>query len=317
MKPPLSPDAIEQAVRRYLDLGPGSADISSPATGRFNSTYFVSGPEAEAVLRVAPPDDAGFLFYERKMMAQEPPVHALVRETADVPAPAVLGYDTARDLLPRDYLVLERLPGVPLSQAAGVNLAAVWEQVGEMLARVHAIQGQRYGYDGPHLPLAPRAAWGEAFHAMWNAMIDDIEGCKGYAPAEAERMRALLDRFMPLVDRGVPPSLLHMDVWHENVLVDRKGRVTGLLDWDRALWGDPEIEFAVLDYCGVSVPSFWRGYGGQRPDGPDASVRNVLYLLYELQKYIVIWRARRADPATADRYRGESLRLASALLERG
>jgi len=57
----------------------------------------------------------------------------------------------------------------------------------------------------------------------------------------------------------VPASLLHLDAWAQNILVDEAGNVTGLVDLDRALWGDPGIEFAVLDYCGISEPVFWRG----------------------------------------------------------
>ncbi len=47
-----------------------------------------------------------------------------------------------------------------------------------------------------------------------------------------------------------------MDVWAQNILVDSMGNVSGLVDFDRALWGDPEIEFAVLNYCGISEPAF-------------------------------------------------------------
>ncbi|WP_256973118.1 aminoglycoside phosphotransferase family protein [Nostoc sp. T09] len=66
------------------------------------------------------------------------------------------------------------------------------------------------------------------------------------------------------LDYTESPRLLHMDVWFQNILVDSAGNVTGLVDFDRALWGDPEIEFAVLDYCGISEPAFWRGYGRER-----------------------------------------------------
>ena len=83
----------------------------------------------------------------------------------------------------------------------------------------------------------------------------------------------------PLFDRPVPAALLHMDVWAQNILVDDGGRLTGLVDWDRALWGDPEIEFAVLDYCGISTPAFWQGYGRERDLSEPAQVRRVFYLL--------------------------------------
>lgn len=94
-----------------------------------------------------------------------------------------------------------------------------------------------------------------------------------------------------------------MDIWHQNILVDEAGNVTGLLDWDRALWGDPEIEFAVLDYCGISQPAFWEGYGRARDTSSEAQIRQVFYLLYELQKYIVIENGRRHNQAKANQYK--------------
>jgi fructosamine-3-kinase len=131
-----------------------------------------------------------------------------------------------------------------------------------------------------------------------------------YSRDEAAMMRDLLDRHLALFDRPVPSSLLHMDIWHQNILVDEAGNVTGLVDWDRALWGDPEIEFAVLDYCGISGPAFWEGYGRERDLSPAARIRRVFYLLYELQKYIVIRQGRNRDPAGARRYKQQVMQLA-------
>jgi fructosamine-3-kinase len=96
-------------------------------------------------------------------------------------------------------------------------------------------------------------------------------------------------------------------------LADESGRLTDLIDWDRACWGDPEIEFAVLDYCGISEPAFWEGYGAGRDCSREAKVRQVFYLLYEIQKYIVIRRVRGHDPQRVDAYRRQSLRLAEGL----
>ncbi len=85
--------------------------------------------------------------------------------------------------------------------------------------------------------------------------------------------------------------------------------VDELIDWDRALWGDVEIEFAVLDYCGISQPAFWEGYGRQRDFSGEAPARNVFYLLYELQKYIVIRAGRNNDPASAGRYKDQVMQV--------
>jgi fructosamine-3-kinase len=138
---------------------------------------------------------------------------------------------------------------------------------------------------------------------MWHKMIDDIVSVGHYNEAESNYLRRLLDKYLPLFERPVASRLLHMDVWHQNILVDDSGTVTGLVDWDRALWGDPEIEFAVLDYCGISQPAFWEGYGQPRDESPAAQVRQLFYLLYELQKYIVIRHGRSHDPIAAQKYK--------------
>lgn len=36
-------------------------------------------------------------------------------------------------------------------------------------------------------------------------------------------------------------------------MVDADGNVTGLVDFDGALWGDVEIEFAVLDWLSLEL----------------------------------------------------------------
>jgi len=130
---------------------------------------------------------------------------------------------------------------------------------------------------------------------MWRKLVDDVVSVGYYDDEERSLMLSTLDKYLRLFDRPVESSLLHMDVWAQNILVDGGNELTGLLDWDRALWGDPEIEFAVLDYCGISEPPFWEGYGKEREDSPEARVRNFFYLLYEMQKYIVIRHGRGHD----------------------
>ncbi len=307
---------LEEVMRDCLPSGNGKLSFSRIGTGKYNASYRVDGWERPLVLRVAPEDKPELhLFYEFRMMRQEPGIHAILAERTDVPIPGIVAHRVQHPVLKRDLLIMERLPGEPLSDtplpAAAVR--DVLRQVGRHLREAHSITREEYGYVGEHRPMDPQSSWVGAFAVMWNRLLDDIERCEGYSPGEAAGMRRLLDRHMKVFDRPVKASLLHMDIWSQNILCDREGRLTGLLDWDRGLWGDPEIEFAVLDYCGISEPEFWEGYGRPRDLSPEARMRQVFYFLYELQKYIFIRRVRNGSAAGAERYRRQALMIAGRI----
>ena len=310
----LSPDTLRAIINRHRPDLKGDV-ISEPIpTGKFNDSFFLHAGDEELVLRIAPPRDAVLLFYERDMMRQEPDIHALLRDKTSVPVAEIFAFDDALDILDRDYMLMARLPGTPLTQMPQVDTNEVFLQVGRYLAEAHAITAETYGYIGAHRPMAPQREWVEAFRIMWNKLIDDIVSVGHYGDEESKSFRELLDRHIELFDRPVTSSLLHMDIWHQNILVDDRSRVTGIVDWDRGLWGDPEIEFAVLDYCGVSEPAFWEGYGTERDLSPEARVRQVFYLLYELQKYIVIREGRNHDTDGARQYKQQAAQIVNQAL---
>ena len=308
----LAPDLLKKCVRHHL------LDIAQPitleriASGHFNASFFVSAGNRQLVLRIAPAADTGLLFYERQMMHQEPAIHRLLLERTTVPVPPVVAFDSSQQIIDRDFILMERLPGRPLSETSRIDVNPILRQVGESLAQVHAITAGQYGYLGEHHPMPPQDSWADAFRLMWSLLLEDIQSTGHYSADEAQLARALLDRHLALFDRPVPASLLHMDVWSQNILVDR-GNLSGLIDWDRALWGDPEIEFAVLDYCGISEPAFWEGYGQRREQSPAARTRQIFYLLYEVQKYIVIDHYRKRDPRSALAYKRQARQLMQEL----
>jgi len=318
-------ETLTQLVVAHLEADPASLRFAPVRTGKHNASFWVDCDRGRFVLRIAPPDEVGFLFYERLMMRQEPDLHALIRANTTLPVADIVGYAFDRARVDRDYVLMTALPGTPLSDVP--DLAPAWferalGQVGAYLRELHALTAPRclgvetHGYLGAHAPMEPQASWAAAFHVMWNKLLDDVVACGSYSQQEAQAMRDLLERYIEHFDRPVVPRLLHMDVWSQNILINGSGDVTGLVDFDRALWGDVEIEFAVLDYCGISEPAFWEGYGAQRDTSPEAMIRRQFYLLYEVQKYMPIRVWRRNDPAGALRYKQHSFALAGQLLPR-
>jgi len=314
------PGTLAALARKQLDAE--EAHLTPIHTGKHNSSFWVDTPHERFVLRLAPPDDTGLLFYERRMMRQEPSLHALIRARTSIPVAEVVAHDFSRTDIDRDCVLLRALPGMPLSDAGHFTPAQIDKvlgQVGVYLRQLHALTAadclgsHAYGYLGEHRPMEPQPSWFAAFRVMWHMLLDDVVACGGYSLAEAQALRDLLDRHREHFMHPVEPYLLHMDVWAQNILVDTAGNVSGLVDFDRALWGDVEIEFAVLDYCGISEPAFWRGYGAAREISERAQIRRLFYLLYEVQKYmpIRIWRSN--DPGGAARAREQSLALAAQL----
>jgi aminoglycoside phosphotransferase (APT) family kinase protein len=306
-------------------LGKGNWRCRSFGAGKFSETYAVTNAavDEEYVLRVAPPDSMLQLFYEYRMMRQEPALHARLASQTTVPVAPILAHDFSRTLLDRDYLIMRRLPGVPLSDAglAGLNRDRALREWGGYIAQIHGLSDpmNRFGYLGEHHCMEPGSTWAAAFREMFERELEDIVRCGVYDRPTADWVLDLVAQNLPVFEECRTSHLLHGDIWVTNLLVEADGAVTGVLDFDRACWGDVEWDLAIADYCGVTRPAFWDGYGRRidRESG-GAAVRRFFYLLYEHQKYIVISMSeRRNDPNRARRYAGESLALLTRFAETG
>ncbi len=306
-------------------LGESDWDCRSFGAGKFSQTFSArnSADGSEYVLRVAPPDSMLQLFYEFRMMRQEPALHERLLAETSVPAPPILAHDFSRRRIDRDYLIMPMLPGVPLSQASLSNEARhrAFREWGGHIAQVHSLtdRDNRFGYLGEHRCMEPQATWRGAFRRMFELELQDIMGCGVYDKRKAAWALDLLDGHSRVFDFCRTSHLLHGDIWVTNVLVQPDGSVSGVLDFDRACWGDIEWDLAIADYCGVTRSAFWQGYGREvtRESG-EAAIRRLFYLVYEHQKYIVISMSeRRNDPQGARRYAAESIAMLRELEGKG
>ena len=86
------------------------------------------------------------------------------------------------------------------------------------------------------------------WHALFGGMLE-----RDLYDAAYRRMRQLLGR-VPEV-RG----LIHNDLWFPNVLAEG-GRITGVIDWGNALYGDPLYDIARLSWA-ADWPDWWYADG--------------------------------------------------------
>lgn len=311
----------EQEIKELsFSFGLQMTELEKTKTGKFNQTYILHiEPEAsdftegrieqkKIVLRIAPRPEADFIFYEEQMMAREPEIHNEVLQKTELPVPKIYIYDNSRKIIDRDFMLMEYIPGTPLS---GLSLASdteeeIMEKTGYYLRQLHEnCRGEQFGYlKNPHTGLED--SWWRAFSTMWANLILDLETREIYDKKQADRARKVLRQYESIFPEPSQASLLHMDIWGQNILLE-ENKISGILDWDRSVWGDPEIEFAVLDYCGFNNPAFWRGYGQQPEQNREFKIRARFYHLYEVQKYPIIWHKRAPQPRRLEEYKNYSL----------
>ena len=306
----MSVPQAEQLVRSQL--GDGDWRITRFGAGKFSEVFAVDGMGEQYILRVAPQDSMRQLFYEYRMMCQEPGIHARLLGETSVPVPPIIAHDFCRAQIDRDYVIMPRLSGSPLSEAdlSPLQRQRALGEWGRYVAEIHSLTDSenRFGYLGEHNCMDPHASWPEAFAVMYRKELDDIVDCGVYDNSTADAAMALLEDHLDIFGHCETSRLLHGDLWVTNLLVADDGQVTGVLDFDRACWGDIEWDLAIAEYCGITREPFWEGYGRcVQMHAGDAAVRRLFYMLYEHQKYIIIsLSSRRNDPGRARRYAAES-----------
>jgi Ser/Thr protein kinase RdoA (MazF antagonist) len=243
------------------------------------------------VLKIAP--SAPGLSYEHDLLDTE----AEYYRRASGPLPSVVGAGPG-------FLLMTELPGVPWSQVA--DGPRPHRELGGVVAGLHKTTGEGFGY--PQDPLRP--TWPVAFAAMVDAILGDAVTYEVRLPRPAAEIAHLVRRHEPLLELVTTPVLVHFDLWDGNILLD-DGRLSGIIDAERAFWGDPVAEFVSLALFGDLDPALVEGYraaGGPAEFDLPARRRLALYHVY-LDLIMLVEMVPRKDD-DADRARFLSGRLA-------
>ena len=230
-------------LRGHVDPGLEAVELTRGTVGNSQETWFVtakatSGELVQLVVRRTAP--AGVLAWTDR--EQE---YAVLRalEGRGLPVPAVLALGVDE----RAFLVMERLPGAPPGRLTEDERRTLGQELGTLLARLHAT-------DPGELGLAA----GESTSAATLAQVRQYQRLYESArPAPVPLLGALLawaERNCPRDD--VASAVLWGDPGAHNLLVT-DGHVSALLDWELTHVGDP------LDDLGAAV---WSCLGSFDPD---------------------------------------------------
>lgn len=264
-----------------LALAADAEAVTELKEGWFNVAYQLRLTNGrEVILKIAPPQDAEVMQYERQIMTTEVAAMRLVRQNPVIPVPEIYFFDDAHDLCDADYFFMEKLTGDNLEHVKAKlpveTQAAIDMQIGEIMRAINSFPGVYFGYDGN--PNLRAATWKEAFIKIVESVLEDAsrkQAAFGYSYSE---IRAAVQKHAPALDEITRPCLVHWDAWNPNFFV-RDGKVTGILDFERALWAEPLMEAQFRYFGGDRITPSLRGYGKTSFTAVEEQ-RNQLYSLH-------------------------------------
>ncbi|KAL8803120.1 MAG: hypothetical protein Q9182_003370 [Xanthomendoza sp. 2 TL-2023] len=199
------------------------------------------------VLKAGPSPITRLLRHERFLLDNEA-LALQILARSDLPVPRSLKHDTTTSRIGSPFLLSTFAPGVPYIEVQKLMKPSERANVERQLRFLIAAIGQHVPPQADtYGPLAHAASnrhhktWRAAFKAMLESALMDAEDLLINLPyAQIRTEVARLDSVLDVVQepRLVIPGLTEP----RNILIEPKtNKITGLLDFGRALWGDWQI----------------------------------------------------------------------------
>lgn len=244
-------------------LAAGEEALSELKEGWFNAAYNVRLSDGrEVILKIAPPKDAEVMTYEKNIMATEVASMRLASQNPAIPVPEIYYFDTARDLCDSDYFFMEKLTGNNLEHVKQTLppevQAQIDQSIGMIVREINGFTGTYFGYDGNSALRGD--TWKEVFIKIMDSVLEDGLRKNAEYGFDVGDIRAAIQKHASSLEAVTLPRLVHWDAWDLNFFV-KDGKVSGILDFERALWADTlmEAQFRALAFGGVSESM--KGYG--------------------------------------------------------
>lgn len=302
---PVSDDHIVAMCRRAFGAETTVVSAVELSGGMYNTAYRIQFDSAPAViLRVAPEPNRQFRI-ERALMRNE---HASLPYFAPIATmmPRTLFVDWTREIIDRDYVFQSALNGVPGPEALVSYPRSLWKtmyrQLGVITKSIHQVWGERFGpVAGPTF-----ATWSEAVLAFFADAVADMDDA-GLDASDVRMVSAVIDRNREILDEIRQPYLLHGDLWTQNLMLapdTPEPTIIGVLDHDRASWGDPASDWPILMVRrrpGTERDAFWESYGSPQCT-PNARWRSLIYRAKRIAEIRLEQHRLGHDTQPADRY---------------
>lgn len=234
-----------------VDL-PSIASVEELTEGTFNTVHLIHLRDGSGlVLKISPTSGTPLMTYESGLTHAEAVFYRAAAPLPSVPTPEVVHADFTRSVVDGDVLLYQERPGHSWhsrrDRIEPTDRARLRCDLGRMVAALHRVTGDGFGYPRAHVALA--RDWPEAVDGMFGALFADAERFAAPLPLPVADLAELVRANRDVLADVHTPKLVHFDLWNGNILVDfghGRPEIGGLIDGERAFWGDPVADFVSL-----------------------------------------------------------------------
>lgn len=254
----------EAVIRKMVQNAFPQAEMKSCVElteGMCNTAYLITFADgSRSVLKIATKDNQGRMTNEVNLMEAEVAAMKLVHAAGVVKVAEVQYYDISNQICDGHYFFMEALEGESLS-SVGKKLSeeerrTIYYEIGQAEKKISSIQGNAFGL------LGDTAHTYETLYEFVTYLISNVlsdaerKGISfGVLP---EEILGLLKRYRSVFEEVKIPVLVHWDMWEGNIFV-KGGHISGIIDWERAMWGEPFMDDRFRRH--TRNEDFLRGFG--------------------------------------------------------
>ena len=196
----------------------------------------------------------------------------LAQEKTSIPIPKTILFDSNQKLIPYDYMIQEKAPGLELNTAITSEqldedqFERIIEQLASYLGELHSIQFDFFG-DFSLKDVNPPKQDATISDRLWGSKYANWQSCfrafcfdnlnwvdtSSFANMRKPLIKKI-DEFSKMIPQPETACFVHSDIQPTNILV-QKGKISAILDFEWSYAGSSSFDYS-LTLAGLSFDSF-------------------------------------------------------------
>ncbi|MBR6254513.1 MAG: aminoglycoside phosphotransferase family protein [Clostridiales bacterium] len=219
------------------------AAVKELTEGMCNVTYDITFEDgSESILKIAAKDRRGNTSNEVNLMQAEVTAMKLASENCSFKVADIQYYDTSNTICDGHYFFMEKLKGDNFAflreKMSEDAIAIVDTEIGKISRELSQVKNPEFGFLGEDKRY-------DSLFLFVKHMLENLISDAGKKDIDivydGQTLLNQLETDKSAFEAVKEASLVHWDMWAGNVFVN-DGHVSGIIDWERALWGEPFMD---------------------------------------------------------------------------